>query len=115
MKTIKRSEIVKGVQPNLGSYTPEDMYSEFEILIGAKIVNAQLMQSEVPRSVDDYLLLNVETEEGEELRLIFLAAQVNLPAPNDIVMWETDDFFDVEDMKARRQSQPFDLMKYLEE
>ena len=115
IKRVKHSTIQRGVKPNLGSYVPYDLFSSFDALLGSKIVNAQLMEAEVTRTVENYLLLDIENENGEELRLIFIAAEVKRPCPNDAVMWEVDEFFTDDDLRARRNGQPFELMDFIEE
>lgn len=97
----------------MGSYVPSNMFSSFDALVGARITNVQVVEAEVERMIGSYMLLNTELVDGRQVRLIFVADEVTKPAPLDETMWDTEGYFTIQDMKARRNGQPFELESFL--
>lgn len=115
MKRVTRVASTPAVRDSSKTFTPVDMYSSLDALLGSTVIDAVVMPAEVSRSVDNYLLLTVNLQSGRKVRLIFVAAEVKRPCPRDTDMLEVDDFFDMDEYKARRLDKAFELLTFGEE
>lgn len=93
------------------SYCPEDLFSSIEALNGGKIEWMGLMDAEISRQVNKYLLVRLKLPGTRTpIRLILLVGEVLKPCPNDLAMWEFfPDYFEADEVKARRMNRPLEL------
>lgn len=93
-------------------YMPDGLYSSLAALCeGARIEYAKIIPAEVPRQINKYLLLRLKIGR-DVIRVILVADEVTRPCPNDLTMWDHDDFFEKDEIKARRKSMALCLSDY---